>query len=295
MGFRALSAIFAFAVILSLPTGALAAEPAAPPCRGCECAATVPTLAVVAALPARDWKESFTSKVSLKAQGEYTGNEPWQFESFSLNLLQPSPTATVRVDPSSRGLVIHDPEPGLKQNPAAPPPWIPGAGSMSVTGWVNAKFSDVLVRGTVNVAGGKTGSESRQGVLARWDRHHSYYWFHIDFSNGRAVIGKQQPGTAAALPLPGSEVTIPGFKKTAAYRLELKVVGPHLKGRVLDSKGRLLVETPEVKDEQPHLCGISGVNAEISQNAPFAPLRASFAAVSAEAIPEAKVTGGTPP
>lgn len=293
-----------FAVIFQAPGAGYAAEqgppaaPAAPPapaCQGCDCAANVPALAVVAAMPSRDWKESFGARGSLKAQGEYAGSERWQFESFSLNMLQPSPTAVVQVTPGKRALVIQDSAPGLKQNPAAPPPWSPAAGSISVTGWVNVKFADVVVRGTVNAAGGAAGSQSRQGLLARWDRHHSYYWFYVDFSNGQATIGKQQPGTATAVPLPGSEVTIPGFQKTAAYQLELEVVGPKLKGRVFDRTGKLLVETADVKDETPHACGISGVNAELSLNAPFAPLSASFSGVSAAAVPAAKVTGGAAP
>jgi hypothetical protein len=146
----------------------------------------------------------------------------------------------------------------------------------------------------VNSAAPAAGSQSRQGLLARWDRHHSYYWWHIDFSNGKASIGKQQPGTAAALPLAGSEVAVPGFKRTDAYQLELRVVGNHLQGKVLDAKGATLVETPELTDEQPHVCGISGVNAEISQNAPFAPLTASFAAVSAEELPRTAAGGPAP-
>jgi len=295
MRYRAIGVMLS--VILQAPAAGHAAEqaPPVPACQGCDCAGTVPTLAVVAALPSRDWKEPFTARGALKAQGEYAGSERWQFESFSLNMLQPSPTAAIQVEPARRALVIQDPAPGLKQNPAAPPPWSPAAGSISVTGWVNVKFADVVVRGTVNAAGGSAGSRSRQGLLARWDRHHSYYWFYVDFSSGQATIGKQQPGTATAVPLPGSEVAIPGFQKTAAYQLELEVVGPKLKGRIFDRKGKLLVETAEIEDATPHACGISGVNAELSLNAPFAPLSASFAGVSAAAVPAARVTGGGPP
>ncbi|HVE83763.1 MAG TPA: hypothetical protein VND93_12975 [Myxococcales bacterium] len=284
-----LRALGATCIAVLTPAAGLAAEPPpAPTCQSCECAASVPALEVVAALPSRDWKEPFTApKVTLKSQGELSAAERWVFESFSLELNQPSATATIQMDPAKKAAIILDTKPALQKNPAPPPPWKASVGSVSITGWVDVKFSDVLVRATVSSAVPAGGSQSRQGILARWDKHHSYYWWYLDFSTGKAAIGKQQPGTAAALPLPGSEVAVPGFKKTAAYQLELKVVGPRLKGRVLDVKGKLVVETPEIKDEQPFACGISGVNVEISQNAPFAPLAASFSAVSAEAVREA--------
>jgi len=253
----------------------------APQCIDCACPR--PEIAALASVPERDWHEDFASGGVIHGAGTYVGREQWAFESFSLSGLQPSPTALVqRRAPGAITLV--DPEPGLRRNRAPPPPWSAARGSVSLTGWVDARFAAVLVEGTVNAASGPEGSHSRQGLIARWDRHHSYYWFYVDFAEGLAAIAKQSPGTAAAVPLPGAERRIPRFSRTRPYRLQFRLVGDALQGRVLDAAGALLAETPEIHDPQPHPCGIAGVNAEPSMAAPFEPLRASFAAVSAVAV-----------
>jgi hypothetical protein len=270
-------------VLLALVAQEGRAESPPAECSDCDCAAARPEMAVVSKFPRRDWKESFGRAATIVAAGEYAGTEKWQFESFSLNKLQPSPTAVAKVDETKHALLIYDPQPGLKKNPSAPPPWSPGIGAVSLTGWVNAQFSDVIVRGVVNADGAGAG-ESRQGLIARWDRHHNYYWFYVDFSAGKIAIAKQKVGTATALPLPGSERPIPSFNAKVPYRLEFRLVGNTLSGKILDAKGTVLAETPEVRDDAPHICGISGVNVEPSMNAPFAPLRASFGDLSSVVV-----------
>src|SRR4051812_41029841 len=114
MSLRALGATF----IAVLAPAAAAAEPApAPACQRCECAASVPSLEVVAALPSRDWKEPFTaSRATVKSQGELSAAERWTFESFSLELNQPGATTTVEMDPARRAAIIRDSKPALQKN-----------------------------------------------------------------------------------------------------------------------------------------------------------------------------------
>ena len=270
------------AIVSLIAAGPARAADARAACRDCDCAR--PEIVALRDLPERDWREDFATRGNFRAAGTYQGNERWAFESFSLVKLQPSPTATIESIPTSRSIALGDVEPGLKQNAAPPPPWSAAPGSVSITGWVENRFTAVVVRGTVNAASGPAGSRSRQGLIARWDRHHSYYWFYIDFASGLAFIAKQSAGTAEAVPFPQSERKVPGFGNTTAYKLEFRLVGDALQGKVLAPDGALLAETPEIHDAEPHVCGISGVNAELSMAAPFAPLRASFADVSATAL-----------
>jgi hypothetical protein len=252
-------------------------------CADCACASASPDMALIKTFPARDWKEPFSKAAELAhAVGDYPGAEPWKFESLSLKMNQPSSTAKVEVKGAGGALLITDSEPGLKKNRHGPPAWAGGKGAVTVTGWVDVRFDDVQVRGVVNAAR-STKSQSRQGLLARWDRHHKYYWFNVDFGTGKTAISKQSPGVATSVPLPGSELAIPGFERAAAYTLEFVLLGRTLQGKVYDGDGTLLVDTGPLEDPEPFVCGISGVNAELSLGAPLAPLVASFSDVSATA------------
>lgn len=271
------------------------AKPAATGCSGCTCAASRPELSVVEKMPTRNWSEDFARAGTLRGSGAYQGKETWRFESFSVAKLQPSRTAVARLGGKAQALRFVEKTPGLKRAPEGrQPPWVPTAGSVSFTGWVEAKFSDVVVEGVVNAAPHPAETKSRQGLLARWDRHHNFYWLYVDFSAGKVAIAKQTVRSPVAVVFPASETAILGFEKNASYRLVFEVVGNRLKGRVLGAQGNLLAETPEVTDDNPHTCGISGVNAELSLADPFAPLTASFAAVSAASAPARPARTGAP-
>jgi hypothetical protein len=274
------------------------AKPAAADCSGCACAASRPELSVLEKMPSRNWSEDFTRAGTLRGSGTYQGKQTWHFESFSVAKLQPSRTAVARLGKlggKQPALRFVEKTPGLKHAPEGrQPPWIPTAGSVSFTGWVEAKFADVVVEGVVNAAPDPAGTKSRQGLLARWDRHHNYYWLYVDFSAGKVAIAKQTVGSPVAVPFSASETAIAGFQNNASYRLVFEVIGNRLKGRVYDDQGNLLTETPEVTDDKPHVCGIAGVNAELSLADPFAPLIASFAQVSASDATARPAKAGQP-
>jgi thiol-disulfide isomerase/thioredoxin len=271
--------------LLGTPAPVASATPATAGCAGCACAASRPELSVVEDMPTRSWSEDFARAGTLRGSGTYRGKEAWHFESFSIAKLQPSRTAVARLGGRTPVLRFVERTPGLAKAPEGrQPPWVPTAGAVSFTGWVEAKFADVLVEGVVNAARDPAGAKSRQGLLARWDRHHNFYWLYVDFSAGKLAIAKQTVGSPVAVPFPTSEIAIPGFANKASYRLAFEVVGNRLKGRVYGDAGDLLAETPEVTDDKPHVCGISGVNAELSLADPFAPLTGSFARVSASEV-----------
>ena len=123
--------------------------------------------------------------------------------------------------------------------------------------------------------------------MARWDQGNNFYWFYIDFTNGHYGILRSR-FFGVMKDLPGSAGTLSGFANNKSYLLELELTGHTALGRIYEQtaageKGRLVVQTPSVQDTDPVLSGINGYLAEISMNAPYKALHASFGQLSAVA------------
>jgi hypothetical protein len=229
------------------------------------------------------WSETFPGLATVFGLGSYAGDQNWTFGSFSFLTLMASPTSVFSV--AGGHVVMADSEPGLQPNPTPPPFFVPGLGSVSNRGWVDVTFDDVRMTGRVNVASPSQGSNTSQGLMARWDYSNNFYWFHIDFSSGQFGILKQSVLGSGVI-LPNSLGQIAGFDNRAAYRLTFELIGNTLQGSVFDDQGLLVGATPLLLDLDPHLRGVSGVLNELALSGAFEPLQGSFDDVTADVIPE---------
>lgn len=234
----------------------------------------------------QNWKTGFSRRATLRAAGEYQADVNWNFESFSPVCLEPSGTGSFTVSPLVRGknhVVFRDTRPSLMRNPAPPPFYIRGEGSISAFGWVAGDFENVQVTGEVNTARRST---SRQGLIARWDHGNNYYWFYVNFAAGTAGIMRSK-FFGVMDDLPNSVVQIRNFANTKSYYLEFDLNGGTMHGRVYETdraNARTMVaDTGQVTDQEPHGKGVSGFLAEPAQERPFDPLTASFAALTSTA------------
>jgi hypothetical protein len=268
-------------------------------------------LVVAGPLAAQSWKAGFSAPGTVQSAGQYTDNgTSIALETFSPLLLEPSPTAAFTVVPLSQAralsglvstpppvnqMVISDPKPSLKPatSPDAARFYERGDGAISALGWVNAGFTDLRVSGEVNVQGGPNGqgSQSRQGMFARWDLGNNFYWFALDFSTGTFEIVRAKYFGVFA-PLAGSTGKVTGFLNTRSYLLELELVGGTLHGRVYEPwkngvKGQLVGDTGAVADPSPQLSGVAGFLAEPALQSSFTPLEASFANLAAVSLTKA--------
>jgi hypothetical protein len=272
---KAASTVVTLGALLLLPVSTLGGTPSVDAC------------AALTGIPQFDWKETFAADAVVRSQGGYAGKQAWTFESFSAKTLKASTTMTLSV--KNRRVQLNDSVPALISKPPQ------GAfdmadGAMTMTGWVKSKFSDVVVSGTFNTDSPRTGSVSRQGLIARWDLKKTCYWFHIDFAQGTYSITKSGPeGTEhAGEHVKGSEGKIADFKNTASYSLEFILIGDTLQGKVYDSAKRLVGQTPVLKDATPITCGVAGIDVEVAQASPLIPLQGSLANISALAPESAR-------
>jgi len=244
-------------------------------------------------VPSDGWAERFTRTMSVEASGLYHADQPWTFESFSALEMEPSSTAHFVVrddlhrslaDVQSRSrLVVSETRPGLRPNPHGSEPFFERAqGAISALGWVDRMYTDLLISGDVNVEGGRdgTGSSSRQGLMARWDKANNFYWFHVNFATGEYSIWRSRH-LAVQVTLDGSRGAIQGFDARRPYHLTLELVGNRLRGNVYeyraDGSRRLVGDTGEIRDAEPQTRGVGGFIAELAFEAPFVPLEGSFA------------------
>lgn len=246
-----------------------------------------------AATEGRAWSSRFTQIAKIPSAGKYKADVEWNFESFSPLCLEPSFTAVYTVGklPNKNHIVFNDTNSGLKPNPAPPPFFTRGEGAISAFGWVDSKYSDVRVTGEINTAA-EAGNvakpaKSRQGLLARWDQGNNYYWFNVNFATGSFGITRSR-FFGVMDNLKGSVGDVKDFSNSKSYYLEFEMLGPVAHGRVyeLDAAGnkKLVGDTGDVVDPEPHQQGVAGVLAELAFEAPYEPLQASFANVSASPI-----------
>lgn len=245
---------------------------------------TVPPRAMYAQTP--NWKTAFPNRATVRAAGEYKTDVMWNFESFSPVCLEPSGSGTftvAAVNATKNHVVFRDTRPSLRRNPAPPPFYVRGEGSISAFGWVVGDFENVQVTGEVNTSGRST---SRQGLIARWDHGNNYYWFYVNFAGGTAGIMRSK-FFGVMDDLPNSVVRVNNFANTKSYYLEFDLTGPTMQGRVFEqgpgNTRTMVANTGQVKDPEPHNRGVSGFLAEPAQERPFDPLTASFAAVTSTA------------
>ncbi len=248
-----------------------------------------------------NWSADFRrldATLSIRAEGKAVADGVQHtFESFSPLLLSPSATGEFRVERLSliasgaQHVVFQDSQPGLALNPGGDPFYKRLEGAISSLFYVpDRSFDNVQVKGFVNTRNNPKGSQSRQGLLARWDFGNNFYWFNVDYATGEfEVVRSRYFGVIETL----RHQPIKGFVNTKPYFLEFELVGPDLRGKVYEAvaKGEELVpgtqvaDSDWVNDRDPHLFGVSGFLAELSMQAPFVPLEGSFAQLASAAIP----------
>ena len=242
------------------------------------------------------WKMALAGKSKVQSAGEYKDNGTLILESFTALCMEPSSTASFEVaGPETRTvskgtglnhMVFHDTAPGLTANPAKEPFFLRASGSITGLTWVAGQFNNPIVAGEINTDGGAggAGSYSRQGLMARWDQGNNFYWFYIDFATGTYGILRSRFFGMMDL-LPNSTGRVPGFKNTNSYYLEFQLQGANMQGRIFEQttnsvKGKLLIQTSQVTDNDPFMTGISGFVAEPSLRRPFEPLHGSFGSLA---------------